>query len=121
MPQFKLPACLEPTLISRERTIRGLLAMGWFEYEKGRELQPTGWKNPRSMKYRIFSSPNGCGFQYLIGKSGALRRVNNGGTIGDSLSLTGGRIHAAICEVGSGNFRFESSEQACEVYRKILA
>lgn len=112
--QFKLASCSEPTTITRNATIRGLLAMGWFEYDKGLE------RVTRTIKYRIFSSPNGIGYQYLIGKSGALRKVNNGGTIAGSLSLTGGRIHAALCELGNCRFKFESTEQATETFHRIL-
>jgi hypothetical protein len=95
------------TPVSREATIAGLIAMGWTETA-----------NPSTRKYRVFAHPdNPC--KYLIGRSGALRKT--GGTVAQSISLTGNRVHRAICEVGNGCFRFESTAQAEEVFARIMS
>ena len=103
-------------MTSKKATIAGLLAMGWFEYDPERVMRPSGTR----MKYRIFSKVD-AGHQLLVCGSGALRMVPTGGTIAGSLSLTGSRIHHAICEVGNPRFRWESPQQAEEVYLRLQA
>jgi len=99
--------------ISRKATIAGLKAMGWTE-------DP----NPTTRKYEVFVKPDyaltGVGKKMLVGRSGALRLQNEGDTVASSSSLTGGRIHAAICQVGDGGYRFEATAQAQQVYATIL-
>ena len=97
------------TTITRKATIDGLLAMGWT---------PCPWHSA-TKRYQVFGKI-GKGYKMLIGKSGALRKMPDDSTIAKSISFTGRKYHAAICTVGSDGYRFNSVDEACEVYRRIL-
>jgi hypothetical protein len=102
MPE-RMPTTTRPT---RARTIAGLLAMGYKDF------------SPPERKYRSFHRI-GQPRHYLVGKSGGLRLVLSGQQLADSLSITGGKEHRALSEVGDPCFRFRSSEEARQVFFRL--
>lgn len=96
------------TTISRKATIAGLTAMGWTICRWHSSIK----------RYEVYGKI-GKGYKMLIGRSGALRKLPDDSPIDKSISFTGIRYHRAICEVAG--IRFNGPDEACEVYRKILA
>ena len=97
------------TTITRKATIAGLLAMGWTPCPQ----------HSATKRYQVFGKI-GKGYKMLIGRSGAVRKMPDDSTIAKSISFTGSRYHQAICTVGQPGFRFKDSDEACEVYTRIL-
>ena len=93
-------------MTNRDLTIRGLKACGW------RIDETFG-----SKKYLVFTRQDDPR-TYFVGRSGALR-MSPTGNVTTSLSLTGSASHRAYQAVGDPAYRFESVEQAREVWSRV--
>ena len=96
------------TTITRKATIAGLLAMGWT-------LDP----NPSTSKYQVYRHQD-YSHRFLIGRSGALRKMQDGGTVAGSLSMTGGRYHAAICRMVAEHARFDTTYMCQDAVYRLM-
>ncbi len=93
---------------NRDATIAGLVAVGYTQ-------EPI-----RSSKYLAFARED-VACDYLVGKSGALRKKPCGGPISTSSTLTGGRFHRALREVGRHAAQYSSTEQAQNHLLELIA
>lgn len=99
---------------NRDLTISGLKACG-FKQDFSRSVTTTH-------KYQVFVVLDSCGSRcFLVGRSGALRLKRPGLPVSKSLSLTNGRVHAALRSIGqyaiTGNI--ESVQQALRIFDEL--
>lgn len=84
---------------NRDATIAGLRAVGYVRIPAS------------TRKYILFGRPD-IACHYLVGKSGALRKKKCDDPVSSSSSLTGGRFHRALREVGASASCYSSASQA---------
>lgn len=87
---------------NKQKTLKALSMLGLNE------------EHGTSKKYRVFRSGS---IRYLVGKAGALRKTKT--TIAGSISITDGKTHCALRELGT--FPFMAAPEAGNVLRRIFA